>query len=68
MFKGTYNSEFYRAVRNLLHDQVNLEQRRLTHDRRDYAHGRRLLESRWNELIAHERHFRSVLRPAAATG
>jgi anaerobic magnesium-protoporphyrin IX monomethyl ester cyclase len=68
MFQGTYNSEFYRAVRNLLHDQVNLEQRRLTHDRRDYAHGRRLLESRWNELIAHERHFRSVLRPAAATG
>src|SRR6202020_3119777 len=25
MFQGTYTSEFYRAVRNLLHDQVTLQ-------------------------------------------
>jgi len=55
-------------VRNLLHDQVTLEQRRLPYDSREYSHGRRLLDSRWNELIAHELRYRSVLPPAAATG
>jgi len=68
MFQGTYNSEFYRAVRNLLHDQVTLEQRPITHDSREYAQGRRLLDSRWNELISHEHRYRSADGPAAATG
>src|SRR6185312_6820655 len=71
MFRGTYTSEFYRAVRNLLHDQVNLEQRAITRDSRDYLQGRRQLDSRWNELISHERRYRSAAGttgPAAATG
>ena len=70
MFQGTYTSEFYRAVRNLLHDQVNLEQRPLTRESREYIQGRRQLDSRWNELISHERRYRSVAGagPAAATG
>jgi len=71
MFRGTYTSEFYRAVRNLLHDQVNLEQRPITHDSREYIQGRRQLDSRWNELISHERRYRSAAAgsgPTAATG
>jgi anaerobic magnesium-protoporphyrin IX monomethyl ester cyclase len=48
MFAGTYRSEFYRAVRNLLHDQV-------THpDSPDIAR-------RWDELCAGERDYRQQL-------
>jgi len=45
MFHGTYTSEFYRAVRNLLHDQV-------THP------GAPALAERWNDLIEREEEFR----------
>jgi anaerobic magnesium-protoporphyrin IX monomethyl ester cyclase len=67
MFQGTYTSEFYRAVRDLLHDQVTLEQRAVRRDSHEYAQARRALDSRWSELIAHERRYRSLGRPAAAT-
>jgi anaerobic magnesium-protoporphyrin IX monomethyl ester cyclase len=68
MFQGTYNSEFYRAVRNLLHDQVTLDQRSTRRDSREYLQGRRQLDSRWNELISHEHRYRSDAGPAAAIG
>ncbi|MDB6009911.1 MAG: Fe-S oxidoreductase [Gammaproteobacteria bacterium] len=68
MFRGTYTSDFYRAVRNLLHDQVTLDQRPIGRDSREYVSAWRLLESRWNELIGHEHRYRSVLGPAAAAG
>jgi anaerobic magnesium-protoporphyrin IX monomethyl ester cyclase len=68
MFQGTYNSEFYRAVRNLLHDQVTLDQRSIRRDSRDYTQSRRLLDSRWHEIISHEHRYRSSLGPAVATG
>jgi len=45
MFAGTYRSEFYRAVRNLLHDQVNHP------DSPDIAR-------RWDELCASEHDYR----------
>ena len=46
MFSGTYVSEFYRAVRNLLHDQV-------THpESPDVSH-------RWERLLAQEAAFRN---------
>jgi len=45
MFHGTYTSDFYRAVRNLLHDQV-------THP------GTQALNARWNELIEREEEYR----------
>jgi anaerobic magnesium-protoporphyrin IX monomethyl ester cyclase len=51
MFAGTYRSEFYRAVRNLLHQEVSqpesLEVAR-----------------RWDELCARESEFRQVAQPA----
>ena len=68
MFQGTYTSEFYRAVRNLLHDQVTLDQRPGDGKTRDYASARRLIEARWNELIAHEHRYRSVPGQAAVAG
>jgi anaerobic magnesium-protoporphyrin IX monomethyl ester cyclase len=68
MFQGTYSSDFYRAVRNLLHDQVALEQGPIGRQSREYVAARRLLESRWNELITHEHRYRSVSGRTAATG
>jgi anaerobic magnesium-protoporphyrin IX monomethyl ester cyclase len=67
MFQGTFTSEFYRSVRNLLHDQVTLSQSPQPHGR-EFAQQRRQLELRWHELIAHEHRYRSVLGPAAAAG
>jgi anaerobic magnesium-protoporphyrin IX monomethyl ester cyclase len=46
MFSGTYISEFYRAVRNLLHDQVTQP-------------GSQDVEQRWVRLIADEAAFRN---------
>jgi anaerobic magnesium-protoporphyrin IX monomethyl ester cyclase len=66
MFQGTYTSEFYRAVRDLLHEQVTLDQRTGGRDSHEYAQTRRLLESRWNELIGHEHRYRSLAATAAA--
>ncbi|HEU4780012.1 MAG TPA: hypothetical protein VFS58_09035, partial [Steroidobacteraceae bacterium] len=52
MFSGTYTSDFYRTVRNLLHDQV-------THPAApEIAH-------RWNALIEREAEFRGE-RPRLA--
>jgi anaerobic magnesium-protoporphyrin IX monomethyl ester cyclase len=45
MFHGTYTSEFYRIVRNLLHDQVK-------HPEAPE------LENRWNDLIDREEEYR----------
>jgi anaerobic magnesium-protoporphyrin IX monomethyl ester cyclase len=66
MFQGTYTSEFYRAVRNLLHDQVRLEQRNGAAHPAEYASARGNLERRWNELLAHELQYRTELPAIAA--
>ena len=66
MFQGTYTSEFYRAVRDLLHDQVS--QQTLEARSHDSAVGdaRRSLERRWQELLSHERQYRSPQGAVAA--
>jgi anaerobic magnesium-protoporphyrin IX monomethyl ester cyclase len=48
MFPGTYTTEFYRAVRDLLHEEVNPTS----------AAGRQALRSRWHRLIEAESRFR----------
>jgi radical SAM superfamily enzyme YgiQ (UPF0313 family) len=64
MFAGTYHSDFYRKVRNLLHDEVTRP-------------GSIDVSERWEELLASELHYRQSqrvarddargdLRPAAA--
>jgi anaerobic magnesium-protoporphyrin IX monomethyl ester cyclase len=54
MFRGTYSSNFYRAVRNLLHEQVTLGQL----DRAGRAEATRSLELRWMSLQQSESAFR----------
>ncbi|HEY2037656.1 MAG TPA: radical SAM protein [Steroidobacteraceae bacterium] len=48
MFPGTYTTEFYRVVRDLLHEEVNATS----------SGGRRALHSRWHRLIESESRFR----------
>lgn len=60
MFQGTYTSDFYRAIRDLLHDQVRL-QRRAKGDPAGQS-----LERRWQDLLSHERQFRSACAGVAA--
>lgn len=53
MFAGTFRSEFYRAVRDLLHEQVD-----------DGASPG--LEARWQDLLARQAHYRQAPESAAA--
>jgi anaerobic magnesium-protoporphyrin IX monomethyl ester cyclase len=69
MFHGTYTSEFYRSVRNLLHDQVSLQTPANQYNA-DRESGERKLESRWDDLLSREVHYRtpSDVVTATATG
>jgi anaerobic magnesium-protoporphyrin IX monomethyl ester cyclase len=60
MFRGAYDSDFYRSMRDLLHQQVNLRQSRetLSPARRSDVHAQ--LETRWNTLFAHEAEHRTA--------
>jgi anaerobic magnesium-protoporphyrin IX monomethyl ester cyclase len=63
MFRGTYTSEFYREVRNLLHAQVERQTTDLAAEARaDDA----VNEGRWVELLSRERQYRSPERGALA--
>jgi anaerobic magnesium-protoporphyrin IX monomethyl ester cyclase len=66
MFQGTYKSEFYRAVRDLLHDQVSLQALEAGSHDRAVGDARQSLERRWRELLSHERQYRSPQRAAAS--
>ncbi len=65
MFEGTYTSDFYRAVRNLLHDQISLQTAELPllpeHERAADA-----IERRWQELLRNEVRYRSTGQAPAA--
>jgi anaerobic magnesium-protoporphyrin IX monomethyl ester cyclase len=62
MFRGTYRSEFYRAVRDLFHEEVCLRgQAARTHDDVP-AEARRALEGRWRQLLSAERQYRTGAR------
>lgn len=54
MFFGTYRSEFYRSVRNLLHDQVAVGQSPS-------------VRRRWDELVDSEAQFRQRHEGGVAT-
>ena len=65
MFHGTYDSDFYRQVRNLLHEQV-LRQQSAPADRPEpRQQASAALDARWDELIASEHLHRS--EPATPT-
>jgi anaerobic magnesium-protoporphyrin IX monomethyl ester cyclase len=66
MFQGTYTSDFYRAVRNLLHDQISLQTGAAPGS---LGHGRsaEAIDRRWQELLADELKYRSPGEYTAAT-
>jgi anaerobic magnesium-protoporphyrin IX monomethyl ester cyclase len=60
MFQGTYTSDFYRAIRNLLHEQVALQARYdSSANSTEHHHAKRGLQHRWQELISGEHRYRS---------
>jgi len=59
MFHGTYTSEFYRAIRDLLHERVSLESVNTPAGAVEYHRGRGSLEQRWQDLLSSERYFRN---------
>ena len=54
MFRGAYDSEFYRSVRDLLHDQVALQQTKAGTPAERYRAASAALDARWDALIACE--------------
>jgi anaerobic magnesium-protoporphyrin IX monomethyl ester cyclase len=60
MFHGTYASEFYRAIRDLLHDQVAIGARHgVSHDYEHPAASAAAVRQRWERLLADEAKFRT---------
>ena len=51
MFQGTYGSDFYRTVRDLLHEQVKLQSHGALADREP---ARQQLRRSWQSLVARE--------------
>jgi anaerobic magnesium-protoporphyrin IX monomethyl ester cyclase len=66
MFQGTYTSDFYRAIRNLLHDQITHQTTAVPADERSRV--QIALDQRWQELMSRELEFRSPSRQSAAAG
>jgi anaerobic magnesium-protoporphyrin IX monomethyl ester cyclase len=58
MFHGTYSSDFYRAVRDLLHDQVTGRNLDAAGDDSGKGSSGLALGRRWDELIASEQRYR----------
>ena len=55
MFRGAYHSDFYRRVRDLLHEQIILQTARSA----AAPAARAALAAKWMELVATEREYRS---------
>jgi anaerobic magnesium-protoporphyrin IX monomethyl ester cyclase len=58
MFRGTYSSDFYRAIRDLLHEQVNMVRLDTPEHAERFEHEQRRLANRWSELSNSESRFR----------
>jgi len=59
MFRGAYDSEFYRSVRDLLHEQVALQQARAGTPPKRQRAASAALAARWDALIAREHAHRN---------
>jgi anaerobic magnesium-protoporphyrin IX monomethyl ester cyclase len=59
LFRGTYTSEFYRAIRNLIHDQVCLQALEKDTPPGQNSPAKRALERRWHDLLSRESLHRS---------
>jgi anaerobic magnesium-protoporphyrin IX monomethyl ester cyclase len=58
MFRGTYSSDFYRAIRDLLHEQVSVGQLDATREGARYHQAQRRLARRWQALQRRESSYR----------
>jgi anaerobic magnesium-protoporphyrin IX monomethyl ester cyclase len=58
MFHGTYSSDFYRAVRELLHDQVSAQQLNSAAQVNERHRAEQSLQSRWEGLLLREPRYR----------
>lgn len=58
MFNGTYQSDFYRAVRDLLHDENRLQNRYRGKNDAQFDGEMEAVEARWRRLVADERQYR----------
>ncbi len=58
MFRGTYSSDFYRTIRDLLHDQVSIAQLDNARHRGSYQREQERLAARWAALESSESSFR----------
>lgn len=66
MFEGTYTSDFYRAVRNLLHDQILLQSGDSGPASVEARQAQHALERSWRDLLAREAQYRSRSADTAA--
>jgi anaerobic magnesium-protoporphyrin IX monomethyl ester cyclase len=67
MFRGAYDSDFYRSVRDLLHEQVALQQSKASVPPQRYHDASIALDARWEALVASERAHRNEDATAPAT-
>jgi len=58
MFRGTYSSDFYRVIRDLLHEQVTVGQLDTVRHGARYRKQQRRLAQRWADLESSESRFR----------
>ena len=65
MFQGTYTSDFYRSIRDLLHDQIliQMSSRSVSIEQVQAA---AILDRRWQELLTDEWKYRSSNKYSAA--
>jgi len=71
MIHGTHTSDFYREIRNLLHDQEGQQARQTAASADpDGNHGRAelTLDQRWRALLVREVEYRSQPHQPAANG
>jgi anaerobic magnesium-protoporphyrin IX monomethyl ester cyclase len=68
MFEGAYSSDFYRAIRDLLHTQVSFQNQNAPQPSEDYQRARLSLERRWEDLLAGERQHRNSDAEVRAPG
>jgi anaerobic magnesium-protoporphyrin IX monomethyl ester cyclase len=68
MFQGTYTSDFYRAVRNLMHDQITLQALDGAASGDRHMAAKLSLDQRWKELLGREFQYRSQVDRTVAAG
>jgi anaerobic magnesium-protoporphyrin IX monomethyl ester cyclase len=66
MFHGTYVSDFYRTVRDLLHERISVEKLPGMHRDDERPRAMRSLQDRWDDLIAREQVYRREFSVAVA--